>query len=194
MKKLTFMLLLATAGSSLASTISWTLKGQSFGTSDGSNTRAAGYYTTVIMASDLEAAKTAIDNFSDGISDFEKLVKSSGTTAKSGATSGEFTSAKDDGETEDFYIISFDAGTLADAENYIVSGMITGTTYGGMTAVKTEVNSDNFASSSWAEVGTASQNPDPGPGPGPGPQPGVPEPSVAVLGLVGAGLLFKRRK
>ena len=175
MKKLFSLLIVAAmAGTASAASIDWTLKGSSFTTSDGSATRAADYLVVAILASDLDSAVSAISTVNTDSSAFESYVKSSGTTAKTGATSGSFTVSQDSGVAIPLVLIAFDAKNYEDATHYLVSGTESGTTYEPpATPVTATFNSTSYSGKSWVAI---------------------PEPSVALMGLLGLGMLLKRRR
>lgn len=157
-----------------AASIDWTLKGSSFTTSDGSATRAYNYLVVAILESDLNSAVSAISTINTDSSTFASYVKSTGTTAKTGATSGSFTVSQDSGVSIPLVLIAFDADNYTDAKNYLVSGTETGVTYEPPSTPTTATfNSASYSGKSWTAV---------------------PEPSTAALALAGLALLLKRRK
>ena len=175
MKKiLSFVALAALVGSTSAASLKWELKGSAFGTSDGSATRAYNYYVAVVSESDLDAAIAAVGDATE----FATFVKdgASGTTTKTGAAGSTFTVTENSGTSLSYVLFAFDAPTVGDASNYIVSGAVTGVAYEPpSTPTAATFNAQSFASSSWAATS-------------------VPEPATAALALLGLGLMIKRRK
>ena len=106
----------------------------------------------------------------------------SGSTVAAGATFRAVgTGTQTDGTTASYYIVIYDASTVADAKNYIVSDVVSVTTaangatanlaFGAMSASNA---SNKFLNSSWQAV---------------------PEPTSGLLMLVGlAGLALRRRR
>lgn len=175
MKKLLSLLIVAAmAGAASAASIDWTLKGSSFTTSDGSATRAYDYLVVAILESDLNSAVSAISTINTDSTAFESYVQSSGTTTKTGATSGSFTVSQDSGVSIPLVLIAFDANNYAEAQNYLVSDAQTGVTYEPPSTPTTATfNSGSYANHEWTAV---------------------PEPSTAALALAGLALLLKRRR
>lgn len=175
MKKI--LALLAIAGmvcTASASSIQWSLKGSSFTTSDGSATRAYDYLVAVVLASDLDAATSAISTINTDSSAFESYVKATGTTTKTGAASGGFTVSDPSGTSISYVLFAFDANKYADAKNYLVSDAVTAVSYEPPSSPTTATyDSATYANHSWTAV---------------------PEPSTAALALAGLALLIKRRR
>ena len=75
------------------------------------------------------------------------------------------------------FSVAFDAKTIAEASNFLVSSSSTTEVYEGtaVPSVKGAFTSDSYSGSSWTQVA-------------------VPEPSTAALALAGLALLLKRRK
>ncbi|MBR1608277.1 MAG: PEP-CTERM sorting domain-containing protein [Kiritimatiellae bacterium] len=173
MKKiLSFFALAALVGAASAASLKWDLKGSAFGTSDGSATRAYGYYVAVVSESDLSAAIAAVGDESA----FSAFVKDGGsaTTSRTGAASGTIVVAEDSGTSLSYVLFAFDASTVGDASNYIVSAAQTGIAYEPpATPTAATFNAQSFSGSTWTAV---------------------PEPATAALALLGLGLMIKRRK
>ena len=179
MKK-TLIALLATAFCSLsnASTILWTVDAKAFGTSDGTSERAANYFVTIFMQDDYDAVTAAISQLgSDSASAIETLnshAMSTGTTAKTGKATGNFTSDLPSITTVNLFAVAWDSTTIADAQYYNLSGTVQSDAY---TAPDNPTNTGTFKAESFSTGWQA-----------------VPEPSTAALALAGLALLLKRRR
>ncbi|MBQ3808197.1 MAG: PEP-CTERM sorting domain-containing protein [Kiritimatiellae bacterium] len=177
MKKFATFLFALLCASSMASTVDWALTGKSFTTSDGSAERASGYYVTVFLYSDFSKVNTALQSLgtaaTSSISTIETYVKSTGTTKATGAASGSFTSSEPSVTPVSIFMVAFDAATIAEAKNYIVSSEVVSDAY---TKPDVATNKGEFKASSFGNWTP------------------VPEPSTAALALAGLALLLKRRK
>ena len=167
--------LAAVVGSASAASLKWELKGSSFGTSDGSATRAAGYYVALIAESDFDDAIAAVGDatkFATYVSD-----GGSGTTTKTGATSGNITVTENSGTSLSYVLFAFDAGSVGEASNYIVSSAVTGVAYEPpATPTAATFNASSFSGATWTATAA------------------VPEPGTAALALLGIGMLIRRRR
>ena len=183
MKRITALALALFCGVASASTISWSLTGKSFTTSDGSSERAKGYYVTVFLYSDYDAVMSAISSMSappteTQVSAVSTYVQSSGTTTAAGASSGRFEvsdTTYPSVTTVDLFIVAWDASAIGSAENYLVSDKVAYDAYSG---TDNPTNTGAFTSASYSGKSWTA----------------VPEPSVALMGLLGIGMLIKRRR
>lgn len=183
MKRITALALALLCGMASASTISWSLTGKSFTTSDGSSERAKGYYVTVFLYSDYDAVMSAISSLSapptdTQVSAVSTYVQGSATTAASGAASGSFVvsdTTYPSITTVDLFMVAWDASGIGSAENYLVSNKVASDAYSGTDnpTNKGQFTSASYSGKSWTAV---------------------PEPSTAALALAGFALLLKRRK
>ena len=183
MKRLAFLALILLCGTVSASQISWSLAGKSFTTSDLSSERAKGYYVTVFLYSDYDAVMSAISSLTAAptetqVSAISTYVQGSGTTTATGASGGRFEvsdTTYPSITTVDLFMVAWDAGSIGAAENYLVSDKVQSDAYSG---TDNPTNTGAFTSASYSgKTWTA-----------------VPEPSVALMGLLGIGMLIRRRK
>ena len=177
----TSLLALAFCCTASASSVDWSVASKSFTTSDGTNERAANYYVAVYLFSDFSTvsdilSKTKSENLTAALESYEVAT---GTTKGTGATSGTFTSTVDSGTVLSLFTVAFDASTIASAGKYIISDSVDSQAYVAPATpdanTKGAFTSDAYKNSSWTPVA-------------------VPEPSVALMGLLGLGMLLKRRK
>ena len=183
MKKLLTMILAAgLCGVASAASVNWSVAGQSFTTSDGSNTRAKDYLVLVFLDSDKSAVTTALSSgdasaVSAALATYTSAEGFSATTKATGAASGSFTSSESVGTTLKLWSVAFDAKTVAEATSYLMSAKFVESDVYEAPATPTNkgaFSSDSYSGSSWTPM--------------------VPEPSVALMGLLGLGMLLKRRR
>lgn len=181
------MMVALVAISASAASLDWSVAGKSFTTSDGTSARAAGYLITVFYATDFTAVQTSIADLvsatakgnatgiSSAITSIDNLTKSSGITKVTGAQGATFGSDFDIGTELNIFVVAWDAKTIADATNYIVSDYASTTAYKAPStpATKGAFTADSFANSKWTAV---------------------PEPASAMLALAGVAMLIRRRK
>ena len=183
MKRITTPALALLCGIESASSINWSLASKSFGTSDGSSERAGGYYVTVFLYSDYSAVMSAVSSLSAPPSETQvnaisTYVQDTGTTAKTGASSGVFDvsdTTYPSVTTVELFMIAWDADSIANASNYLVSDKVLSdaTTTPDNPTKTGKFTSASYSNSSWTAV---------------------PEPSVALMGLLGIGMQIRRRK
>ncbi len=177
---LTLALALGLCGLANAASVNWSVAGKSFSTSDGANARAADYFVAVFLYSDYDVVLTGLKSGDATAVDsaVASYIQNSNTTGKTGGTDGSFTTTSPSGTTLQLFTVAFDAKTIKDASNYIMSVAVDSDAY---EAPATPTNqgaftADSYSSSSWTKMEA------------------VPEPSVALMGLLGIGMLLKRRK
>ena len=179
MKKLLLTLAaIAACGMASASTVLWTVEAKAFGTSDGSAERAENYFVTVFLYSDyadvMDAVATLGTAPESSIETINGLAQSTGKTAKTGKAAGSFTSSEPSITTVQLFSIAWDAASIADATHYNLSSQVSSDAY---SAPDNPTNVGSFGSSSYS-----------------GGWKTIPEPSVALMGLLGLGMLLKRRR
>ena len=184
MKKLfTILLSVALCGIATATTVKWSVASKSFTTSDGASERASGYLVAVFLFSDYADVMSALSSgdsaaVATAISEGEWM-KSSNTTKATGASAGgSFASSEPSVTAVSIFSVAFDASKIEDASNYLVSGKILSDAY-DTNSSDTPTNMGEFTSTSYSNSSWT---------------PMVPEPSVALMGLLGIGMLLKRRK
>ena len=172
------VLLCSTAG---AATVSWSIAAKAFGTSDGSSERAANYYVAVFLYDNYDSVVSTLGTLGSStesaVSTLATYEQSNGTTAKTGMASGNFTTSEPSGTTISLFMVAFDSTDIGTAGNYLISSSVDSDAYAG-TDVPTnqgKFTNASFSNSSWTPVS-------------------VPEPSVALMGLLGIGMLIRRRK
>ncbi len=183
MKQITAFALICLCGIASASTVSWSLLGKSFKTSDGANERASNYYVTVFLQDDYSDVMQAISAMdatptAEQVNAVTAYVRSYDTTAKSGAAGGNFTLPDETYPsitTVNLFAIAWDATSIGEASNYLVSGIEKSDAYSGTDnpTNKGQFSSASYENKSWTPI---------------------PEPSVALMGLLGLGMLLKRRR
>ena len=182
MKKIiTTLLAFAFCVSVNAASVDWGVSRKSFTTSDGSSEQAANYYVLVFLYENYDDVNTALSSLGtdseSSVSMLTSLAVSSGTTNNRGATEGSFDTEKASGTLFTLFTVAFDATSVAAAENYLVSSTALSNAY---VAPDNPANigtfsSSNYSGSSWTAIA-------------------VPEPSVALMGLLGIGMLIRRRR
>jgi len=185
MKKLLTMILAAgLCGIASAASVNWSVAGQSFTTSDGSNTRAKDYLVLVFLDSDKSAVTTALSSgdasaVSAALATYTSAEGFSATTKATGAASGSFTSSESVGTTLTLWSVAFDGKTVADSTSYLLSS--TSVLSDVYEAPATPTNKGAFSAASYSGSSWTKME-------------AVPEPSVALMGLLGIGMLIRRRK
>ena len=182
MKRIVSLAVVLLCGIASASTVNWSLAGKSFSTSDGTNERAKGYYVTVFLYSDYSDVMSAVSSLKDPpteeqVNAISTYVKGSATTAASGAASGDFAlsdTTYPSITTVDLFMIAWDSTAISGAKNYLVSEKVQSDAYSG---TDNPTNMGSFTSASYTKSWTP-----------------IPEPSVALMGLLGLGMLLKRRR
>ena len=182
-KHIALLLAFAFCAGAQASTVKWTLEGKSFTTSDGSAERASIYYVAVFLYENFSAVKSEIsklgssneETVANAVANLDGYTVSSGKTKATGASSGSFSSELPSVTPVSLFMVAFDAQQLIDAEKYIVSGEVVSDAF---TLPDNPTNEGKFSASSFS---SSRWTP-------------VPEPSVAFMGLLGLGMLLKRRK
>jgi len=172
---------LALCATTNAASWNWSIPGKAFSTSDGASERASGYYVAVFLYDDYASVSSALSGgSSDAIaSEISSYIQSSGTTGKSGAASGKVSdSTETAGTVLTLFAVAFDAGTIAEAANYMISSTTTTEVYEGtaVPTVKGAFTADSFSGSTWTATAA------------------VPEPGTAALALLGIGMLIRRRR
>lgn len=183
MKKLLTMILAAgLCGIAGAASVNWSVAGSSFTTSDGSNTRAKDYLVLVFLDSDKSAVTTALSSgdasaVSTALATYTAAEGYTGVTKATGAAGSSFTSSEAVGTTLKLWSVAFDAKTVAEATSYLMSSTFVESDVYEAPATPTNkgaFSSDSYSGSSWTAM--------------------VPEPSTAIMGLLGIGMLLKRRR
>ena len=181
MKKIvTLMMALALCATANAASVDWGVSRKSFMTSDGTSNQAENYYVAVFLYESLSDVNTALSTLGtaaeSSITALSQLEVSNGVTNNRGAAEGSFTTDKASGTEFKWFTVVFDAKKIEDASNYLVSSASLSNAY---VAPDNPANIGTFDSSSYANSSWT---------------PIVPEPSVALMGLLGLGMLLKRRR
>lgn len=167
-----------------AASVDWSVAGSSFTTSDGSSARARNYLILVFQDSDYATVTAALSSGDSAsvASALESYTSQSGytsTTKATGAAGSTFTTTEASGTTLTLWTVAFDATTIAEASNYLLSSAsVLSDAY---EAPATPSNTGSFSSSSYSGNSWTKME-------------AVPEPSVALMGLLGIGMLVKRRR
>jgi hypothetical protein len=181
MKKLLTMLLAIGLGSvASAASVDWSVASKSFTTSDGSSERAKNYLVCVFLQSDyanVVSALSAVDGaavasaFATG-----SYVKSQELTGNNGSTGGTFTTSEASGTMLTLFTVAFNADTIAGATYYTISSSADSQAYEAPSTPSKTADYNSSSYSAWKKI-----------------EP-IPEPSVAIMGLLGIGMLLKRRR
>ena len=161
-----------------AANVDWSVEKKSFYTSDLSSNQAADYYVAVFLFENYDAVSSALSTLgtsaTESLSTLSSLEVSHGVTTGRGAAEGSFTTTSASGTTFELFTVAFDAKTIGEAENYLVSSSSKSTAYVAPDnpTYTGQFKSDNY-SNNWVPI---------------------PEPSVALMGLLGLGMLLKRRR
>ena len=180
MKLLTSLALALLCGIASASSVNWSIEKKSFSTSDGSSDRAKGYYVTLFLYSDYDAIMNVVSTWSAPVTETQAnsistYVKSTSTTSAMGAATGTFEVSDPSGTTLQLFAIAWDGASIQEANNYLVSNMVKSDAY---VLPDNPVNTGTITSASYENKSWTA----------------IPEPSVALMGLLGLGMLLKRRR
>lgn len=179
-KLLTILLAVGLGGVASAASVDWSVASKSFTTSDGTSQRAKDYLVCVFLQSDYEAVSTALAS-GDGAAVSSAIatgsyVKSQELTGNNGSTGGTFTTSEASGTMLTLFTVAFDAKTIAEASYYVISSSAQSQAYEAPSTPSKTADYSSSSYSSWTKMEA------------------VPEPSVALMGLLGIGMLLKRRK
>ena len=174
------LLAIGLGGVASAASVDWSVASKSFTTSDGSSARAKEYLVCVFLYSDYDAVSTALSS-GDGAAVASAIstgsyVKSQELTGNNGSTGGTFTTSEPSGTMLTLFTVAFDAKTIDTASYYVISSSAQSQAYEAPSTPSRTADYDSSSYSSWTKMEA------------------VPEPSVAILGLLGIGMLLKRRK